>query len=133
MNKNRQFIKAQLVHHGEKPSSIWSAINKEKKLRDLILRLKIPNTTSQQYERNSIRMAELIRDYHKNLQTIDIAEETSRDRQHKICQTINKIPKDQCISKLERTPLVGTIKQKHILRALKETKDSFKTGMNGCP
>ena len=64
--KNRENTRAAIAHHGEKIGGIWSAINKEKKPRDLIRRLKTPGTTHQ-YERSSVRMAELAREYHNNL------------------------------------------------------------------
>jgi hypothetical protein len=47
-------MRAQMVHHGEKPGGIWTAMNKEKKPRDLILWLRKPNTKLPQYERSSI-------------------------------------------------------------------------------
>ncbi|KAN0112051.1 hypothetical protein V8E52_007968 [Russula decolorans] len=61
-------MRAKIAHHGEKPGGIWTAINKEKKPRDLILRLRIPDTEPPQYERSSARMAELAKNYHESLQ-----------------------------------------------------------------
>ena len=49
---SREHIRATIAHHGEKLGGIWSAMNREKKPRDLIRRLKIPGTT--QYERSSV-------------------------------------------------------------------------------
>ena len=66
---SRENLHAAITHHGEKTGGIWSAINKEKKPRNLIRRLQSPGTN--QYERSSIKMAELARNYHENLQNID--------------------------------------------------------------
>jgi hypothetical protein len=65
-------MRANIMNHGEKPGGIWSAINKEKKPRDLIPRLKVANTNPTRYERSSARMAELAREYHNNLQSVGI-------------------------------------------------------------
>src|ERR1700735_5628733 len=50
-------MRASLAHHGKKLGGAWSAINKECKPRDLIHRLKIPNTNPPTYEHESRRMA----------------------------------------------------------------------------
>ena len=56
MRDQQQLTCAQMVCHGEHPGGIWAAIHKEKKPRDLILRLRIPNSNPPQYERNLTRM-----------------------------------------------------------------------------
>ena len=64
---------ATLAHQGEKLGGAWSAINKERKPRDILFHLKIPNTTPPSYERDSRHMAELALSHHKNLQLEGIA------------------------------------------------------------
>ena len=61
-------VRAEITHHGEKPGGIWKMINNPKRLRDLIPRLIIPNTTLTQYEKSLARMAELARNEYKALQ-----------------------------------------------------------------
>ena len=56
---HRDKLRATLANHGEKLGGVWSAINKERKPRDLLFRLKIPNTNPPIYERDSRRMAKL--------------------------------------------------------------------------
>jgi hypothetical protein len=46
----RNKLHAKLAHHGKRLGGIWSAISKEKKPRDLILRLKVPDSSPTQYE-----------------------------------------------------------------------------------
>ena len=57
--QNSELISAKLVNHGKKLEGIWSALGKEKRPRNLIHRLKIPNSNPLQYKRHSKRMAEL--------------------------------------------------------------------------
>ena len=52
-------LNAELADHGEIPGGIWTAISKEKKPRDMICRLMIPESNPPQYKRNSRRMARL--------------------------------------------------------------------------
>ena len=86
-------MKASLAAHGEKLGGIWSAINKERKPRDLISRLKVPNTTPIQYERTSTRMAELARNYHDNLQKQNIvSDQDPEERKTEIEHALRDIP-----------------------------------------
>ena len=66
-----------LAHHGEVLGGAWSAINKERKPRDLVFRLKTPNSDPPTYERDSRRMAKLARDYHNDLQSDSLTLPTS--------------------------------------------------------
>lgn len=65
----KDLMNASLAYHGEHLGGIWSATSKERKPRDYIRRLKLPNSDPPQYERDSYRMAELAREYHASLQT----------------------------------------------------------------
>ena len=58
--------------HGKKLGGAWSAMNKDRKLRDLIQRLYIPHTTPPQYEHNLERMVDLAKKYHDTLQQEDL-------------------------------------------------------------
>ncbi|KAJ3805367.1 hypothetical protein F5876DRAFT_51946, partial [Lentinula aff. lateritia] len=93
----REQARANYTVHGETISRYWSNLNRDRRKRDLILRLQIPNnelardqqipedgniteseiTQETQYELNSQRMANMMRDYHENLQsdnhTVDTA------------------------------------------------------------
>ncbi len=66
-NKSR----TEIAIHGEQLGGIWSAMSKKTKPRDIIHRLRIPNSNPPQYERCSKRMAQLACDYHEALQRKD--------------------------------------------------------------
>jgi hypothetical protein len=52
-------LQAITSHYNKKLGGIWSAINKEKKPRNLIQRLKVPGLNPPQYEHCTARMANL--------------------------------------------------------------------------
>jgi hypothetical protein len=59
MKNSTDLMRAKMVIQGEKMGGIWSAQGKEKKPRNPIHKLKIPNVNPPQYECHSKRMAEL--------------------------------------------------------------------------
>jgi hypothetical protein len=63
----RTKLSAELANHGEIPGGVWTAMSKDKKPRDMIHRLKIPNTHPAQYKRDTQRMAILAKSYHESL------------------------------------------------------------------
>ncbi|KAF8494913.1 hypothetical protein F5888DRAFT_1635839 [Russula emetica] len=133
IKEQREEMRANIVNHGEKPGGIWSVINKEKKPRDLIPRLQIPNTNLPQYERSSTRMAELAKKYHDSLQNAGIEPETEERRGEQIQNTLTFIPESQQLEEPERTPLNQTAQQVHVGRAIKLSKKGSSTGIDGCP
>ena len=60
----KDLLSAKLTNHSEHLGGIWSALGKEKRPRNPIHRLKIPNTNPPQYKRSSKRMAELACTHH---------------------------------------------------------------------
>jgi len=92
MKDQKETTRAQIAHHGEKPGRIWTAINKEKKPRDLIPCLRIPNTELPQYERSLTRMAELAKNYHENLQLTGIDDKDGRERNLQIETALAFVP-----------------------------------------
>ena len=65
---NRERIKAKISLHGERLGGTWSNMSKSKRPRDVIRRLKIPNTRPAKYETRSDKMAELAKNHHETLQ-----------------------------------------------------------------
>lgn len=128
---SRQNLRAAIAHHGEKIGGIWSAINKEKKPRDLIRRLKIPGTN--QYERSSVRMAELAREYHNNLQNDDPPHPSNDERTIQIETALAEIPITQKLNDPENSPMGRLITEKCVETALRLAKNNTSTGMDGCP
>ena len=126
-------LKANLASHGEKLGGIWSAINKEKKPRNLIHRLKHPASDPPQYERTSSRMAELARNYHNNLQEQDIQPQNDADRIREIEDALRAIPDRQQLEDPNRSQMNKTASITQVQEALKLTKNDTATGMDGCP
>ena len=126
-------LRANLATHGEKLGGIWTAINKEKKPRDLIHRLKIPGSNPTQYERSSTKMADLARSHHDNLQKQDIIIQDDNERTADIELALRAVPRQQMLEAPERSPMSTMANEDHILRALKSAKNNTATGMDGCP
>ena len=129
----KDLISATLANHGENLGGIWSAINKEKKPQDYLQRLKVPNSNPPQYEQDSHRMAELARNYHKNLQLADLGILNHEDFEMSMDILLERIPDSQTIDELEASPLNWTAKESHTSKALQLTKNGSATGMDGCP
>jgi hypothetical protein len=97
--KNRRAVlKTKLATQGEKLGGSWSNLSKEKKPRDIIYKLKIPNKTPTQYERCSKRMTELVRKYHEDQQLDNTPQqEDDTERENLIRNILRSIPEGQCI------------------------------------
>ena len=126
-------LRANLANHGEKLGGIWTAINKEKKPRDLIRRLKVPGSAPTQYERSSTRMADLARSHHNNLQKQDIIIQDINERTADIELALRAVPPQQRLEAPERSPMSTMANEDHVLRALSFAKNNTATGMDGCP
>jgi len=126
-------MRATIANHGEKPEGIWLAINKKKKLRDLIPHLRISNTNPAQYKRSSTRMAELAQEYHNNLQSIGIEPDPEGRREEQITDTLAFIPETQRLENAERTPMNRTAQQSHIAKVINLAKSNSSTGTDECP
>ena len=130
----RDLLKAKLANHGERLGGIWSALGKEKRPRNPIHRLKIPNTTPPQYERNSKRMANLARNHHDTMQNADIDRNMSPEQYNtKLNNLLRDIPENQCLEDPERTAMSWKVTEDQVRRALQRTKDNSATGLDGCP
>ena len=131
-NDKSDKLRTELAVQGEKLGGVWSAMNKEKKPRDLIRRLKIPDSNPPQYERDSERMADLAKRYHDNLQYLDLHPEIA-DKEERTSLILNEIPKEQTLkesdAQAEDHPLTETQTEK----ALHLSKNGSATGMDGCP
>jgi exonuclease III len=94
--KQKEILHARIADHGERLGGIWSAMSKDSKPRDLIKRLKIPNSNPPQYERRSDRMARLARDYHENLQHDDLpVQEDLEAYDHGLNKISSAVPNNQ--------------------------------------
>ena len=131
---DKDTLHAKLANHGEKLGGIWSAISKDSKPRDLINRLKIPNSNPPQYERDTVRMAQLARDYHHNLQTHDLPElEDPKEYEHHLNETLSVIPATQLLEDPTLTTLNGAATQAQVEEALHMAKNGTAMGLDRCP
>ena len=126
-------LRAELANRGERLGGIWSAINKEKKPRNPIYRLKIPGSIPLQYERSSKRMAELARNYHENLQKLDIPIQTNEERERDIEHALRVIPAPQQLEDPQRSVMSKRVTTEQVQIALRYVKNNTATRMDGCP
>lgn len=128
---SQEELHATIAHHGEKIGGIWSTINREKKPRDLIRCLKIPETTCQ-YKRSSVRMAELAKKYHDDLQKDDPSYPDENIRTTQTESTVKVIPDAQKLNEPENSPMSWLITEANVDKALKSAKNGSATRMDGC-
>ena len=125
-------LAAELVNHGEKLGGVWSALNKDKKPRDLIRRLRIPDSNPPQFERSSKRMAELAKTYHDRLQQADPHPRPEGD-DGQFPAVLNKIPRSQTLESPNTSTLSHALTEEQTEKALHLAKSGSATGMDGCP
>ena len=129
----REELRALISSHGEKLGGIWSAINKEKKPRDLIRRLRLLDSNPPQYERSTVKMAELARSYHQNLQE-DVGQPvTNEERSQQINTPLEAIPASQVLENPGETNMNDFLDEQSVQTALHLTKNGTATGIDGCP
>jgi len=130
----KDLLSAKLANHSKHLGGTWSALGKEKRPRNPIHRLKIPNTTPPQYERSLKRMAELARNHHNTMQNEDIDQNMSlEDYDTALNNILNDIPKNQRLEEPERTTMSWKTTEDQVRRALHRMKDSTATGLDSCP
>jgi len=113
---------------------MWSALGKEKRPRNPIHRLKIPNTNPPQYERHLKRMAEIARNHHESLQDEDLDPDTNTEEYNaELHKFLNEIPENQCLEEPERTTMCWKVTEEQVSQVLQRTKDSTATGLDSCP
>lgn len=130
----KEILHAKLANHGERLGGIWSAISKESKPRDLIKRLKIPNSNPPQYERCSKKMSHLALEYHRNLQQDGLTnQENNEEYEHLLEAVLNTIPENQRMREPLHTPLNRNATEAQVEEALRLSKNGSATGLDGCP
>ena len=131
---NKDDLRAIITNHGEVLGGVWSAMNKDRKPRDLLYRLRDPNTNGEGFERDSRRMATLARNYHEKMQYTDIASPIPpMGRYQAIATTLSEIPGNQIPSDQEMEKLSGDATYEQVKLALKLSKNGTATGLDGCP
>lgn len=130
--RKKDKLSTELALHGEKLGGIWSAMIKERKPKDLIRRLRIPDTLPPQYERNSERMADLARKYHDDLQSKDLPRDQP-DHETRIDLILSEIPDDQTLKQSDASAMDHPTTETQTEVALHLSKNGSATGMDGCP
>lgn len=129
--------RAAVVNHGEVLGGVWSGMNKDRKPRDLITRLKAPNPpdgTNTPLERDTRRMAELARNYHESLQDKDIAiPDDSPDLPRRTREALSEVPECQRLTAQDVNQTEWIITYPQVREALKLAKNGTATGLDGCP
>jgi hypothetical protein len=134
LRNNANRFKAKMANHGEKLGGVWSTLGKEKRPRNPIHRLKIPNSNPPQYERHSKRMAELARKHHNDLQNEGIDPNASEEEfAQKINDVLRHIPDSQRLPEPERTTLNWKVTEEQVSKALHIAKNGSATGLDGLP
>ena len=128
----KEKLSTELTLHGEKLGGAWSAMNKDRKPRDLIRRLHIPDSSPPQYERNSERMADLAKAYHDKLQQDGLPQELE-DHEERINLILNEIPREQTLNQTDSLTMNQRVTEAQMEEALHLSKNGSATGMDGCP
>lgn len=127
-------MRATLTHQGETLGGTWSAINKERKPRDILYRLKIPNTDPPAFERDTGRMVKLARDYHENLQLEGLTlPANSPGYTRTLHQALDEIPEAQKLQHIANDGLEWEISSEQVKEAIHIAKKGSATGIDGCP
>ena len=129
-------LRAVITNHGEVLGGVWSGMNKERKPRDLLCRLRVPNNASPNpiFERDSRRMAKLARDYHEALQEKDITvKDDDPEWDGLMAAALNEVRDNQRPSPQEIAKTDWLITYPQVWNALKLAKNGTATGLDGCP
>ena len=123
-----------LAYQGEVLGGAWSAINKERKPRDILYRLKIPNSNPPTFERNTNRMAELARSYHDSLQTEGLNTPANSPEHTRLRHlALEEIPASQRIQTPPDDDDDWGITSEQVKKAIELAKSGSATGTDGCP
>ncbi|KAG2738874.1 hypothetical protein P692DRAFT_20700256, partial [Suillus brevipes Sb2] len=104
---------------GETISKYWSKINSVKKPRDIVHKLRIPNTD--RFATRSDKMADIARNHHEKLQENHYSPETEVIRNRTREEIQKEIPKQQKMMN-PHSPLHKPLEEHHIYAALQGSK-----------
>jgi exonuclease III len=137
MRDKRDKTRAIVADHGEVLGRVWSGMNKDRKPRDLIPRLKVPNQPQENnntFERDSRRTAKLARDYHESLQNQDIiTQDDSPLQEPKTVEVLREVPEEQHLTEQEQSKMDWLIMYPQVWNALRLAKNGTATGLDSCP
>lgn len=117
---------------GETISKYWSKINSPKRPRDIIYKLRSPD--SHRPTSKSEEMAEIARNYHERLQELGInIHATEEERLASVRETLNEIPASQTLQTQQINDLSLPVTEKTIKNALFASKAGSSPGLDGIP
>ncbi|TFY51276.1 hypothetical protein EVJ58_g10654 [Rhodofomes roseus] len=123
---------ARYILNAECPSKYWSAVNKDKKPRDLFYALKTPDSSPARYITKSRDMTELARNYHDHLQYADQENRPQDDgRGDAMTTALNVI--NATLSKDEAAELTCALTEDEILDSIKKAGPGKAAGLDGLP
>ena len=79
------------------------------------------------------KMAELVKNYHNNLQNQNITTQNKGKHPIDIEQALEIIPAPQKLEDPEHSPISQTATRDHVQKALRNVKNNTATRMDGCP
>ena len=100
---------------------------------DAILRLRVPDSSPQQYEVRSDKMADLAKRYHDALQNNGIEEPPSNGLDQKMNNILREIPEEQKFQNPRTSKLNKGITKDSVEEALRLAKNGSATSLDGCP
>ena len=118
---------------GESINKYWTKVNNPRTPRDLIRRLRDPETNK--IETRSDKMTNITAQYHKNLQREGLLPETNHLRQAAITEALDAIPLSQRLTNpdSELSPMNEILPRDKIERALRNVKLGTAPGPDGIP
>jgi ribonuclease HI/endonuclease/exonuclease/phosphatase family metal-dependent hydrolase len=126
--RQKEYIKTKRINwktHGEQCSKYYFNLKKPKQNTNIIERLKINRNDTETTE-NSINMADIATQYHKDLQTTPDMTEEREQAIDKILETV-----DTKINNKEKRKLSKQLKIDHLYSALKQSKNGKSPGEDG--
>lgn len=128
----RDDLRAIITNHREVLGGIWSSMNKDRKPRDLLYKLRSPD--GENIERDSRKMATLARDYHEKLQNKDLPpQEHPANYKQKLEASLREIPESQKLTTQNAEKTDWMITHAQVMKALKLSKNGTATGLDRCP
>ncbi|KAH9928614.1 Endonuclease/exonuclease/phosphatase [Fomitopsis serialis] len=122
---------ARYVLNAERVTKYWSEVNREKKPRDIIYNLRIPETTPPQFVNRSNKMAKLARDYHERAQSVDIPGFSADLQAAEIRRILAGVR--QTLDGGDLTVLQTGIYKDEVKRALKKSQSGRAPGVTDIP
>jgi hypothetical protein len=131
--KKRSDVRIRNIVEGESPTHYWTELNKTKKPRDMILAIRTGTdlvTGEPQYEKDSKRMAEVAKNYHRDLQA-DESAHTPTERQRKTAELMDNMSAH--ITDEQADAMDKKVTYLQVEKALKTSKNWSAAGKDGLP